>query len=120
MNQITEYFKLKENSDNDNAKNILANKIRLFSNYKVSLFVPIKNTTLKLINSSNIYPSNISFLFPKDNSYTQELTPTEYFNSLVQDNYDKEKYKEAIRKEISRFFDNTIEYLVFYLIYIFL
>ena len=113
MNQITEYFKLKENSDNDNAKNILANKIRLLSNYKVSLFVPINHETLKFIISSNINPSNISFLFPNDNSYKQELTPTEYFNSLVQDNYDIEKYKEEIRKEISVFFDNTIEYLVF-------
>ena len=66
---------------------------------------------MKLIN--NIYPSHITFLFPEYNSYTQELTPTEYFNSLVQDNYDIEKYKEEIRKEISVFFDNTIEYLVF-------
>ena len=88
MNQNTEYFKLKENSDNDNAKNILANKIRLLSNYKVSLFAPINHATLKCIIRSNIYPSNISFLFPNDNSYKQELTPTEYFNSLVQDNYD--------------------------------
>ena len=111
MNQITDYFKLEENCDK--AKNIERNKIRFLSNYTVSLFAPINHATLKVIISSNIYPSNISFLFPNDDSYKQELTPTEYFNSLVQDNYDIEKYKETIRKDISGFIDNTIEYLVF-------
>ena len=65
---------------------------------------------MKLIN--NIYPSHISFLFPDDNSYKQELTPTEYFNSLFQENYDKEKYKNKIRREISEFIENNIEYLI--------
>ena len=113
MNQNTEFIEIKEKSDK--VKNIGTNKIRLLNNYTLSLFFPINHTTLKLINSSNIYSSNISFLFPDDNSYTQELTPTEYFNSLVQDNYDKEKYKNKIRKEISEFIDDNdnIEYLIF-------
>jgi len=110
MNQNTGYFKIKKKSDK--VKNIKANKIRILSNYTVSLFVPIKYITLKLINTSNIYQSNKAFLFPNDKSYTQELTPKEYFNSLVLDNYDKEKYKNKIRREISEFIDNNIEYLI--------
>ena len=109
MNQNTEYIKNKDKND----KVIETNRIRLLNSYSVSLFVPIKHSTLKFIIGSNIYPSHISFLFPDDNSYRQELTPTEYFNSLFQDNYDKEKYKEKIRREISELIDDNIECLVF-------
>ena len=114
MHQNTEYYKIQKKSDK--VKKIKTNKISLLNNYTISLFVPIKQNTLKFIIRSNIYRSYISFLFPKKNSYAQELTPTEYFNSLVQDNYDKEKYKDKIRREISQFIDDNndnIEYLVF-------
>ena len=70
MNQNTEYIKNKDKND----KVIETNRIRLLNNYSVSLFVPIKHSTLKLINSSSIYPSKITFLSPNDKSYTQELT----------------------------------------------
>ena len=111
MNQKTKYIKIKEKSDK--VKNIETNNIRLLNNYTVSLFIPIKYPTLRLIKTSNIYPSNISILFPNDNSYTQELTPTEYLNSVILDNYDKENYKKEIRREISAFIEDKIEYLVF-------
>ena len=47
MYQNKEYIKIKEKSDK--VKNIETNNIRLLNNYTVSLFVPIKYTTLKLI-----------------------------------------------------------------------
>ena len=69
MYQNTDYIKIKEKSDK--AKNIEANNIKLLNTYTVSLFIPINNDNLKLIKIPNIYPSNISFLFPNDNSYKQ-------------------------------------------------
>ena len=113
MSQNTEYIEIREKCDK--VKSIETNKKRLLNNYTVSLFLTINQSTLKLIDGSNIYSSHISSLYPNDNSYTQELTPTEYFNSLIQNNYDKEKYKNKIRKELSEFINNNnnIEYLVF-------
>jgi hypothetical protein len=65
------------------------------------LFLPINNINLEIIDSSIIYQSNISSLFPSDNACTQELTPTEYINSLVQDNFDAKMYKQKIKEDIS-------------------
>ena len=116
MNQIKEY-KEKEKKEDDKTRNlkIETNKIRLFNNYTVSLFLPINHSNLNIIDWSNIYQCNISFLFPSNNACTQELTPTEYINSLVQDNFDTKAYKEKIKKELSEFIDNNnkIEYLIF-------
>ena len=118
INQNTEYIQIKDKSHKVN--NIEENKKRQLNNYTISLIIPIIYSTLKLINNSNIYSSNIFSLFPKDSSYKQELTPNIYFDSLIQDNFNKEKYKNSIRKNISQFVDDNdnnnndkIEYLIF-------
>jgi len=119
MNKIKEYIEItekdKDKGTDEKAKYIETKKIRFLNNYTVSLFLPINDSNLEIIDSSIIYQSNISSLFPSDNACTQELTPTEYINSLVQDNYDSKEYKQNIKEKISKFIDNNnkIEYLIF-------
>ena len=129
MNQNTEYIIIKEDSHKkqeaikiikvNNLNDIETIDKRPLNNYKVSLFFPINNSTLKIITSPEIYQSNIKSLFPIEYSYKEELTPTEYFNSLFQENYDKELYKSNIKKNLSEFLDDNkknnskIDYLIF-------
>ena len=123
MNQNIEYIEKEKGKEKDDKEKkddkrnieIETNKIRLLNNYIVSLFLPINNINLEIIDSSIIYQSNISSLFPSDNACTQELTPTEYINSLVLDNFDAKEYKQNIKEKISKFIDNNniIEYLIF-------
>ena len=123
MNQNIEYIEKEKGKEKDDKEKkddkrnieIETNKIRLLNAYIVSLFLPINNINLEIIDSSIIYQSNISSLFPSDNACTQELTPTEYINSLVLDNFDAKEYKQNIKEKISKFIDNNniIEYLIF-------
>ena len=108
MNKIKEYIEISE-------KGKETKKIRLLNDYTVSLFLPINESNLEIIDSSYIYQSNISSLFPCDSACKQELTPTEYINSLVQDNYDIKVFKQNIKEKISKLIDdnNKIEYLIF-------
>ena len=108
MNKNKEYIEISE-------KGKEIKKIRLLNDYTVSLFLPINESNLEIIDSSYIYQSNISSLFPCDSACKQELTPTEYINSLVQDNYDIKVFKQNIKEKISKLIDdnNKIEYLIF-------
>ena len=108
MNKNKEYIEISE-------KGKEIKKIRLLNDYTVSLFLPINESNLEIIDSSYIYKSNISSLFPCDSACKQELTPTEFINSLVQDNYDIKVFKQNIKEKISKLIDdnNKIEYLIF-------
>ena len=107
--------------DNIRKKNILekiinmVNKIQFSNDCTVSMFMEINPFTLNLISYIKLISDKIISLFPDDSSYNSQLPPKEYFNSLVLENKNNniEMYKKYIKDEISKFNNDSIEYLIF-------